>query len=566
MKDVLQDILSKERISEYLEARGVDVQVSGSRMRCVCPLPGHDDTHPSFYIGQFADGADYFKCFGCLPGYQRILTPFGTKEAQDVKVGDVLIDAYGNETTVTDVRRHENKHPLIRIKTMVDNVGFVATQDHDMLWAPHPVTNVSVRNGKCRANKLYEVDLRHMDYNMWVPVAIPKIYGHKPIITLRPSMHSTGTTEVEIDRRLAWVIGYYAAEGSVSGNRLISFDAHEKEAEYVLDKISKLKFELKFGDVNIGSRAVLQRPRRNSKGRTITLCYSGLARWLKKNCGHSREDKKMPLAIKNAPLDIQASFIQGLMYGDSSADDKKLVCTSKFLVEEVFRVALACGGIPSFSTGISVEGKRDAYGVVLKCNSYEDIVRIANGGIFKPRAHNHVCHAEINGNWVLLVKIKSMKHAKATRYVYDITTSGTHTYSCLSIAVHNCQKSGNFISLLKLLETKSSKQVIHELCQKHGVKPGAYVPGVKSEPLPHEIMAAFCEEDALASDITTLARSYLRIRDGCEDAVNKVSRLYRKLDELNAKGDMMGMSRLMGDLKALLAREGKARADREDET
>lgn len=127
-----------------------------------------------------------------------------------------------------------------------------------------------------------------------------------------------------------------------------------------------------------------------------------------------------------------------------------------------------------------------------------------------------------------------------------------------------CQKSGNFISLVKLIESKSSKQIIHELCQKHGVKPGAYVPGVKSEPLPHEIMAAFCEEDALASDITTLARSYLRIRDGCEDAVNKVSRLYRKLDELNAKGDMMGMSRLMGDLKALLAREGKARAEREE--
>jgi DNA primase len=127
-----------------------------------------------------------------------------------------------------------------------------------------------------------------------------------------------------------------------------------------------------------------------------------------------------------------------------------------------------------------------------------------------------------------------------------------------------CSRSGNFISLLKLMESKSSKQVIHELCQKHGVKPGAYVPSVKSEPLPHEIMAAFCEEDALASDITTLARSYLRSRDGCEDAVNKVSRLYRRLDELNAKGDMIGMSKLMGDLKALLSKEGRSKVERDE--
>jgi DNA primase len=119
-----------------------------------------------------------------------------------------------------------------------------------------------------------------------------------------------------------------------------------------------------------------------------------------------------------------------------------------------------------------------------------------------------------------------------------------------------CDISGNLITLISLLNGTTSKKVVKDLCDKHGIKL-EYGTKVVTEPLPYEIVAAFCEEDLLASDISTLARNYLRSRHGCADAVNKVSRLYLRLDKLNAEGDMRGMTTLMGKLKELLAKEGQ---------
>lgn len=62
---VLDEICRKVRITDYLEAKGHELSRAGNRVRCRCPLPDHDERTPSFYIGEFEDGAQFFKCFGC---------------------------------------------------------------------------------------------------------------------------------------------------------------------------------------------------------------------------------------------------------------------------------------------------------------------------------------------------------------------------------------------------------------------------------------------------------------------------------------------------------------------
>lgn len=53
------------KITDYLRTRGVELIRSGSRTRCLCPLPTHQDHDPSCYIRTMPDGAELFKCFGC---------------------------------------------------------------------------------------------------------------------------------------------------------------------------------------------------------------------------------------------------------------------------------------------------------------------------------------------------------------------------------------------------------------------------------------------------------------------------------------------------------------------
>lgn len=64
----LDEICRRVRISDYLEARGVKLAKAGNRLRCLCPLPDHKDTEPSFYVTERPDGVQWFKCFGCGVG------------------------------------------------------------------------------------------------------------------------------------------------------------------------------------------------------------------------------------------------------------------------------------------------------------------------------------------------------------------------------------------------------------------------------------------------------------------------------------------------------------------
>jgi DNA primase len=52
-------------IDEVLEERGVEVRRAGQGWVCLCPLPGHIDSRPSFSISE--DGRVFF-CFGCERG------------------------------------------------------------------------------------------------------------------------------------------------------------------------------------------------------------------------------------------------------------------------------------------------------------------------------------------------------------------------------------------------------------------------------------------------------------------------------------------------------------------
>lgn len=64
----IAEICRKVKITDYLASKGVELIHGGNRWRCKCPLPGHDDHDPSFYIRTMPDGAELFRCFGCGRG------------------------------------------------------------------------------------------------------------------------------------------------------------------------------------------------------------------------------------------------------------------------------------------------------------------------------------------------------------------------------------------------------------------------------------------------------------------------------------------------------------------
>lgn len=122
-----------------------------------------------------------------------------------------------------------------------------------------------------------------------------------------------------------------------------------------------------------------------------------------------------------------------------------------------------------------------------------------------------------------------------------------------------CGEGGNLFSLIRLVEGKSNKQIFKEFADKFGLKLGPYDPGMRIDPLPEDILERFCEQEAEAHSVIGYARRYVQDRDGCEDAINKVSRLYKKLDRLMEDGDTDGIHAVMEDMIQLMIETGGKR-------
>jgi DNA primase len=64
-RQLTEKIRDRHPIHEVLEERDVELHRASQGWVCLCPLPGHYDTRPSFSISE--DGRLFF-CFGCERG------------------------------------------------------------------------------------------------------------------------------------------------------------------------------------------------------------------------------------------------------------------------------------------------------------------------------------------------------------------------------------------------------------------------------------------------------------------------------------------------------------------
>lgn len=66
--DIFDEIKERVSLVAEIESRGIFLAPSGrQRLRCRCPLPGHNDGTPSFHVS-LNDDPELFYCFGCKRG------------------------------------------------------------------------------------------------------------------------------------------------------------------------------------------------------------------------------------------------------------------------------------------------------------------------------------------------------------------------------------------------------------------------------------------------------------------------------------------------------------------
>jgi hypothetical protein len=123
---------------------------------------------------------------------------------------------------------------------------------------------------------------------------------------------------------------------------------------------------------------------------------------------------------------------------------------------------------------------------------------------------------------------------------FYVTTEpdGTELFYCFG-----CNNGGNIISLIRMMEGKTNKQIVRELSQRHGMTldKGQFM---QPPAFGADVMKLFVDEDVLMMQVSDYVYSFLEANGGSEDAMLKAGRLYKMMDELSARGDGSALRKL----------------------
>lgn len=110
------------------------------------------------------------------------------------------------------------------------------------------------------------------------------------------------------NRDLAWLLGFFAAEGSAHSSASSKYIVSLSQKEIApLEKSQKI-FKEQF---NVHSRID-----KNADIYKLNISNRGLWHFIKSNCVDKNGEKRVPNSIINAPIDIQRAFLEGYNLGD----------------------------------------------------------------------------------------------------------------------------------------------------------------------------------------------------------------------------------------------------------
>lgn len=163
---------------------------------------------------------------------------------------------------------------------------------------------------------------------------IPAVYNYAPT-DAAPIVLRIGGFTVPLTTDFAWLLGFFAAEGSVTAKD-VSFCATERD---YFQKAARIMWEV-FGTDN--------KPQGTEKHKDCILReYRGeITRWFLRVCGKGFAGKMVPHFMFQAPRDLVMAYFAGVLDGDGSVTDPGIV-----------DAAMAAGSFPNVDVRVSMKNR-----------------------------------------------------------------------------------------------------------------------------------------------------------------------------------------------------------------
>ncbi len=353
----------------------------------------------------------------CFPAGTMITTIDGAKPIEQISVGDFVLTHRGRYRRVTDVMQREGE--LLRVK--IDKLPeMCVTEEHpfftdqgwidaaDLIPGQH---FVQIGCSAERSNEPVTVDIAGVRVGDFIYQANTDRKMRSGPISHQVSPVQAG---VEVDEEIAWLLGMYIAEGSITDDRDIRFTLSAQE-DALADRICAV-LQNRFG-LNVSKTVTHYEPRNNS-WTSVRSNSKVFAAWLNANFGKGFDRKRAPHWMMIADEKLQAAFLQGVADGDGTPinhQQVRITLSNEVLIRQLFEIAVRLGYYPSLQPCYQPSNANARPWAVAYGPTYN--LGMVRGGFYRVRA---------------------VKQTHEVATVYNFEVEEDHTYVANQVVVHNC--------------------------------------------------------------------------------------------------------------------------------
>ncbi|HEY7183162.1 MAG TPA: ribonucleotide reductase N-terminal alpha domain-containing protein, partial [Blastocatellia bacterium] len=285
----------------------------------------------------------------CFPAGTMISTINGPKPIEEISEGDLVLTHRGRYRRVTETMRRESY--LYRLK--IDKLPEMrVTGEHpfftDQGWIDaadlEPKRHfVQIGCSAERAGEPITIDIDGAQVGDFIyQPNIDRRMRSGPI-----SRHlSPVRAGVQVDEDVAWLLGMYIAEGSITDGRDIRFTLSTDDHGHA-DRICAI-LQDRLGLT--ASKTATNHEERGSSWLSVRVNSKLFALWLQNNFAGGFDHKRIPQWIMTADERIQAAFLKGIADGDGTpinAQQVRITLSNEILVRQIFEIATRLGYYPT---------------------------------------------------------------------------------------------------------------------------------------------------------------------------------------------------------------------------
>lgn len=343
----------------------------------------------------------------CITGDSPVITSYGAKPAEDIKVGDRVLTHKGRFRGVVGVKKSLSSDTY-RLRVNKRRTPIIITGNHLVL------TNY----GWVRVDELNPVK-HHIASNTTVDV---EENTHSISIQGKQTPYAQFkrkdiTVKVDVTSDLMWALGFWFAEGCTSDNGSVRVTHGEKEPCEKWGVIMDNHFNTGF-TIN------------SPKGRSWSTgeVYSKtLQEWFDGEFGKGCKSKILTEWLVNSPKEQLESFMEGFYLGDGfkTTKNKAFELANPELVAGLHLILLRLGVRHSMNLG-----KKTKY-------TTNGIICYDEDSLRSDRHINSVGRGfECNG--LIYNSIRSLEFLGEEELVYDLQVEEDESFSVAGFIVHNC--------------------------------------------------------------------------------------------------------------------------------